>query len=273
MIYRTFGDDELRRLLDEEKNQPTDEARFVSLIQKSGGEDRDVALAYAEENKKLVQELFNNQKLTQKIYERAKAILDYFLTEEERVFPIPVRKIAEKLGFEVVERDFQNEDEFILSERQKELGKSAIARMQMREKMIGPNAGSIAGTIFVQKDLDETSKRFGIAHELGHFVLRTVNPIGLLYIEEACPGLYAFVKQREFLANEFAYALLLPYEMVCDEKTKYQSYSINLPIDYSNWIIHLRDLAQMPEYHVVLAYEKIKLLNMYYECENMESSK
>lgn len=50
------------------------------------------------------------------------------------MFPIPVRKIAEKLGFEVVERDFQNEDEFILSERQKELGKSAIARMQMREK-------------------------------------------------------------------------------------------------------------------------------------------
>lgn len=254
MIHRTFGN--------EEKNQPTDEARFVSLIQKSGGNDRDVALAYAEENKKLMQELFNNQKLTQKIYERAKAILDYFLTEEERVFPIPVRKIAEKLEFEVVERDFQNEPE-----------KSAIACMQMREKMIGPNAGSVAGIIFIQKDLDETSKRFEIAHELGHFVLRTVNPIGLLYSEEVCSGLYAFVKQREFLANEFAYALLLPYEMVYDEKIKYQSYSINLPIDYSNWIIHLRDLAQIPEYHVVLAYEKIKLLNMYYECENTESSK
>ena len=61
--------------------------------------------------------------------------------------------------------------------------------------------------------------------------------------------------------------------MVCDEKVKYQSYSIDLLIDYSKWIIHLRDLAQMPEYHVVLAYEKIKLLNMYYECENTESSK
>ena len=69
-------------------------------------------------------------------------------------------------------------------------------------------------------------------------------------------------QEREFLANTFAYALLLPYDLTYVEKKAYQRKSVNLPIDYSSWIIHLRDLSQLPEYHVVLAYEKVKLLHM-----------
>lgn len=268
-IYNSF--DSIRDLLDEEKEKQTDSQRFVSLVRRSGGEKIGNALRYAEENKKLIQMFADNQKLTEIVYERAEAVLNGVLEEDEKKFPLPVREIAKRLGFDIIERNFQDdEDENGLNRGQNLVGRSTIARMQMREKAVGEDSGSIAGTIFVRKNLDENSKRFGIAHELGHFVLRTVNPIGLLYIEEACPGMYAFVMQREFLANEFAYALLMPLKMVCVEKHDYESHSVNLPIDYSNWILHLRDLAQFPEYHVVLAYEKIKLLSMYYQSQEIE---
>lgn len=235
---------------------------FLSLIRKSSGTKNEEISKYISSNETIKELFSNSQLLTEIIYGRAEKILSSALGSDKK-FPIPVRKVAQHCGFEIVEVDFQAmTDEFTWTELQKNLGKSAIARMHMREKLFDDEAGTVAGTIYVQKDLDENSKRFAIAHELGHFVLRTVNPIGLLYIEEACPGLYDFVQEREFLANTFAYALLLPYHLTYDEKKAYQRKSINLPIDYSSWIIHLRDLSQLPEYHVVLAYEKVKLLHM-----------
>lgn len=235
---------------------------FLSLIRKSSSAKNEEISKYISSNETIKELFSNSQLLTEIIYGRAEKILSSALGSAKE-FPIPVRKVAQHCGFEIVEVDFQAmTDEFTWTELQKNLGKSAIARMQMREKLFDDEAGTVAGTIYVQKDLDENSKRFAIAHELGHFVLRTVNPIGLLYIEEACPGLYDFVQEREFLANTFAYALLLPYHLTYDEKKAYQRKSINLPIDYSSWIIHLRDLSQLPEYHVVLAYEKVKLLHM-----------
>lgn len=235
---------------------------FLSLIRKSSSAKNEEISKYISSNETIKELFSNSQLLTEIIYGRAEKILSSALGSDKK-FPIPVRKVAQHCGFEIVEVNFQAmTDEFTWTELQKNLGKSAIARMQMREKLFDDEAGTVAGTIYVQKDLDENSKRFAIAHELGHFVLRTVNPIGLLYIEEACPGLYDFVQEREFLANTFAYALLLPYHLTYDEKKAYQRKSINLPIDYSSWIIHLRDLSQLPEYHVVLAYEKVKLLHM-----------
>lgn len=235
---------------------------FLSLIRKSSSAKNEEISKYISSNETIKELFSNSQLLTEIIYGRAEKVLSSALGSDKK-FPIPVRKVAQHCGFEIVEVDFQAmTDEFTWTELQKNLGKSAIARMQMREKLFDDEAGTVAGTIYVQKDLDENSKRFAIAHELGHFVLRTVNPIGLLYIEEACPGLYDFVQEREFLANTFAYALLLPYHLTYDEKKAYQRKSINLPIDYSSWIIHLRDLSQLPEYHVVLAYEKVKLLHM-----------
>lgn len=243
-----------------------DSQEFLSLIRKSSGVGNSEAKKisnYIASNETLKELFANSQILTEIIYDRAEKILLSTLDSNTIAFPIPVRAIAERCGFEIVEVDFQDmTDEFTWTELQKNLGKSAIARLQMREKLFVDDIGTVAGTIYVQKDLDENSKRFAIAHELGHFVLRTVNPIGLLYVEEACPGLYDFVQEREFLANTFAYALLMPYQLTYNEKKEYQRQGINLPLDYSSWIIYLRDLSQLPEYHVVLAYEKIKLLHM-----------
>ncbi len=256
----TFDFSSLYASRDYEKD--LDGESFLSLIRKSSGAKNEEISKYISSNETIKELFSNSQLLTEIIYDRAEKILSSALGSAKE-FPIPVRKVAQRCGFEIVEVDFQAmTDEFTWAELQKNLGKSAIARMQMREKLFDDEAGTVAGTIYVQKDLDENSKRFAIAHELGHFVLRTVNPIGLLYIEEACPGLYDFVQEREFLANTFAYALLLPYDLTYVEKKAYQRKSVNLPIDYSSWIIHLRDLSQLPEYHVVLAYEKVKLLHM-----------
>ena len=84
------------------------------------------------------------------------------------------------------------------------------------------------------------------------------------FIENNNPysGLYHFNTCDDYLADKFAYNILMPYDMILEEKRDYESRSVNLPIDYSDWIIHLRDLCQVPEYQVVLAYDYIRQMKL-----------
>lgn len=179
-------------------------------------------------------------------------------------FPIQIEKII-PYGLIVTEVDFFDmyKDSVLTSKQeryeQRNLKFTTISRITIRRILATPE--KFAGTIFIQKNLDQATKRFAIAYEYARFLLKTLydtENIGLTCDLEPSLGLYDFTSENDFLASELARALLLPYELVCQEKTKYQSQSIHLPIDYSDWIIHLRDLAQMPEYQVVLGYEAIR---------------
>lgn len=222
------------------------ETAFASGVNQWNGQNKDVAIAYRQS--------LNVLKI---IYGLANSFLKTKLKDDmvdgKLKLPIDVRKLAERCNFIVQTKDFTS----LLRERN-DRTYSPVAQLQMRSRLTGSGAGKIAGTISVADTLGETSIRFSIAHELAHYVLRKHNPIGLNYLHEACPGMYPLSDSDELLSDLFAYAILLPYDLFCDIKNEYENDNSRWPIDFSDWIVFLRDKTQMPEYHVVLAYQSIK---------------
>lgn len=210
------------------------------------GQNKDVAIAYRQ-----------SLSVLRIIYNLADSFLKTKLKDDmvdgKLSLPIDVRKLAEKCNFTIQAKDFTD-----LRRERNDRTYSPVAQLQMRSKLTGEDIGKIAGTISVADTLGETSIRFSIAHELAHYVLRKHNPIGLNYLHEACPGMYPLSDSDELLSDLFAYAILLPYDLFCDIKQEYEDDNSRWPIDFSDWIVYLRDRTQMPEYHVVLAYQSIK---------------
>ncbi len=209
--------------------------------------------------------------VVESIFHRAQQMLDEFFAQTrpaapdgspaQPCFPIPVREIAKYCNFLLYETELADLDSM---EQDKDGGgRTTIAQMQMRERRRRVDnsvqlEAEIAGSIIIDKNLGENAKRFAIAHELGHYVLRTQNPIGPLFIEDSCPGPFAYVPEKEFLANEFAYALLLPYSLVKERKKRYEEENQYNPLSYMDWIQVLEAEAQLPQYYAILGYEEIK---------------
>lgn len=208
--------------------------------------------------------------VVQQIYDCAQQLIDEFFENKQAVsvsessvvpsLPIPVKEIATWCNFLIMEMEISDANSMELDEYG---GRTTIAQMQLRERKLhtnddGPARSEIAGTIVIDKTLSEYAKRFAIAHELGHYVLRTLNPIGPLFIEDSCPGPFAYVPAKEFLANEFAYALLLPYSLVKERKKRYERENQHNPLSYLDWIQVLENEAQLPQHYAILAYEEIK---------------
>lgn len=263
--------------------------------------------AIIETNRRLELAFEDSLQLVKSIFDCAREFLsDYYVTEgqdpqKDMTFPIPIRDIAQACNFTLFEKKLARTDSMEV-EPENGGGRTTIAQMQMRERRFITTPSShlfswersvplgikaqlrlgkqgrvetithqkeIAGTIVVDENLSEYAKRFAIAHELGHYVLRVRNPIGPLFIEDSCPGSFAYVPVKEFLANEFAYALLLPYELVERRKKQYEQQNKYNPLNYMDWINVLQDEAQIPEHYAILAYEEIK---KYHILEEMQGS-
>lgn len=263
--------------------------------------------AIIEINRRLEQNFEHSLQLVKSIFDCAREFLsDYYVTEGQdpqkaMSFPIPIRDIAQACNFTLFEKKLARTDSMEVAPENGG-GRTTIAQMQMRERRFITTPSSptfswgrsvplgiedrlqsgaqrrietitqqkeIAGTIVVDENLSEYAKRFAIAHELGHYVLRVRNPIGPLFIEDSCPGSFAYVPVKEFLANEFAYALLLPYELVERRKKQYEQQNKYSPLNYMDWINVLQDEAQLPEHYAILAYEEIK---KYHILEEMQDS-
>lgn len=220
-------------------------------------------------SKAMEAEYRRNAELSKNIYDLAWEVLRKTLGETNISLPIDVYQVANALGFIVSSDGFSDvELDYILN------GHDClpIAQLKMRRKLLGNEDESICGAIHVSKDLNENSTRFSIAHELGHVVLRHQNPIGSSVIREACPGMYPLVDTEEMLADMFAQALLLPYKLFQQERKRYERDRTHWPLDFSMWIEHIRDKAQIPEYHAVIACQEIKKRNIIERIEKAEES-
>lgn len=234
----------------------------VSELQKSQAEQ------LIQNSKSIQAEYRRSAGLNKSIYELAWAILERTLGEEIS-FPIDVRRVADALGFTVSSDDFASVELNYIANNHDCL---PIAQLKMRRKLFGKGSEQICGTICVAEYLSENSKRFSIAHELGHFVLRHQNPIGSSVILDACPGLYPLVNTEEMLADMFAYALLLPYKLFKQERKAYEKDRTHWPLDFSMWISYIRDKAQIPEYHAVIACQEIKKMDIFQCMEEAEAA-
>lgn len=221
-----------------------------SAVKSSDGENADT---WVEDNRELSSRYRDHLEIVKEVYDLAYDFLcRAFGGAEKVVLPIDAKKLAETCDFSVSIEDFSS------MQRGADRTYSPVAQLQMRRRTGGQYQGQIAGTIRIADYLGDKSVNFSIAHELGHYILREHSPIGLNFLEEACLGMYPLCKTDELLMDLFAYGLLLPYPCFNKLKEEYENDSTRWPIDVSDWIAFLRDKTQMPEYHVVLAYQGIK---------------
>ncbi len=108
-----------------------------------------------------------------------------------RTLPIPVERVAQRLGLEIQETLFGDEISGVLVVR------------------------GGAGTIGVNADHALVRRRFTIAHEIGHFVLH--HEEGDLFIDHRKPSVFlrdsnssTGERRKEVEANAFAASLLMP---------------------------------------------------------------
>lgn len=120
----TFDFSSLYASRDYEKD--LDGESFLSLIRKSSGAKNEEISKYISSNETIKELFSNSQLLTEIIYDRAEKILSSALGSAKE-FPIPVRKVAQRCGFEIVEVDFQAmTDEFTWAELQKTLASQPL---------------------------------------------------------------------------------------------------------------------------------------------------
>lgn len=228
-----------------------------------GAEDNELI----EKHKRLREDYVDSLRIYKDIYGYALQLLRNVLgiaegkEEEELKLPVDIMMVADRCGFTVYPDEQMTQETYPPPASPWKDG--PIAQILMRERMYGTKAGKIAGVIRIANNLSDNSMRFCVAHELGHFALRTVSPIGIMQIREACPGMYALVQQDEFLADLFAYALLIPYPAFIRLRKKYESDVTHWPINFSDWIAYLQNEAKIPEYHAVLAHQALKKLQCY----------
>lgn len=197
-------------------------------------------------------------KIVKDIFDFAKGILDEFL-EPDYALPIDIYTLAKKLNFVISIEDFKEIENNFFND-----GHNCIPTTQltMRKQHFGKDSDKLCGTIHIADYLNANSTRFSIAKQLGYFALRTQSRIGSFLKFEASSGLYPLLDTEDMLTNVFAYALLLPYHLFEQARISYESDRTHWPLDYSRWIAYLRDKAQMPEYHVVLANQEIKKVSI-----------
>lgn len=234
----------IKRIADENR------AYDKNAVKSSDGTEAD---KWVENNRELSSRYRDHLEIVKEVYDLAYHFLCETLGGTEKiVLPIDAKNLAEACGFSVSIEDFS------LMKKGADRTYSPVAQLQMRRRTGGQYLGQIAGTIRIADYLGDKSVNFSIAHELGHYILREHSPIGLNFLEEACLGMYPLCKTDELLMDLFAYGLLLPYQCFGKLKEEYENDSTRWPIDVSDWIAFLRDKTQMPEYHVVLAYQGIK---------------
>ena len=215
-----------------------------------------------------IRRLFDAQRsLTQAISNQAQQLLNAFFTEQHSApaFPIPVREIAKRCNFLLYESELANQNHMEVDDQGG--GFVTTSKIQMRERQTRTPSGErtekeIAGSIIIDKNLGENVKRFAIAHELGNYVLRTVNPIGPLHHGAPYPGPFAYTSGQDLLADEFAYALLVPYSLTKELKKRFEQENQYNPLSYAQWIETLADKAQVPQHCAILAYERVRMYQM-----------
>lgn len=136
------------------------------------------AILYAKEMAKEIQKKYNSNKIA-----------------------VDVKKIAKKLGIDVVYKDFPKNDEI-----------SGLV------KRAGKNNRPV---IAINKTHTSGRKNFTLAHEIGHFVLHSTRP---LHIDSNANFIFFrnynssdATHLKEIQANQFAAELLMPEEKILEE--------------------------------------------------------
>lgn len=113
-------------------------------------------------------------------------------------------------------------------------------------------------TIFVNKAMGDLTKRYIIAHELGHYFLKYKGDGENV---KFCTNPLFPKNQEEQLCDLMASFLLMPIELVLEIMSEYvDSYIGKETIDMYEWLRHLGFQLSVSDYHTVSCFQNVRYL-------------
>lgn len=171
-----------------------------------------------------------------------------------------MRDIAEWLNLQVLEVELAN----LNAMDSNRLGVGVkVSQLSLRERRLDGERCEVVGRILIDCNRGEYEKRLAIAREIGRFATRTMSAVGPVWPCEVSLGQFASYELDECLANEFAYALLMPFSLVEKEKKQYEERNSYNQLSYLDWLQHLEGITMCPMFATVIGYEEFKKCQLF----------
>lgn len=114
-------------------------------------------------------------------------------------------------------------------------------------------------TIYVNNALGDLTKRYIIAHELAHFLIKGNKEVQEVYTRYCVSPLFP-KDMEEQLCDIVASFLLMPIDSVLDLMKEYIARRNNEKIDTFEWLRFLGCQMGVSDYHTVICYQNVRYL-------------
>lgn len=178
---------------------------------------------------------------------RADELIREVLGENGR-FPVDVELLAEKLGVKIEE---ENLNEFFA---QGSMNRK-IGQVQIGENLF---TGEKMRSIFVDKAVPPSTRRYAIAHEIAHYIMHYEDwdYYEDYFIMPMCPE-----DIEEIMADIFAIFLLIPVRYFFVEFLEYVKRKMEegeTPVTTERWIRYLAERSMVSDYYVAYGYQQLR---------------
>lgn len=195
------------------------------------------------------------------VYKETKRILDYF---RSKIIPssraIDIRSLVKMLGIKIIEKPLVSSKERFYQETSGYLDCYDYKKNEFQ------------WTIYVNNDMGDLSKRYIIAHELAHFLLKKNKEEQGVYTRYCVSPLFP-KSIEEQLCDIVASFLLMPIDIVLDLMKEYLMEHTNEKINTFEWLRFLGCQMGVSDYHTVICYQNVRYLGGFlYGCKDMYKS-
>lgn len=176
----------------------------------------------------------------------------YYEDEQEIKFPIDIRGIIKAFEIEIMEMDLNVDSGF---------------RIDRVNGYLRSPYGQNGWRIYIDYDDSEFTKRYMLAHEFSHYLLRIcTEPVATQEnVVDYCIDPMLPKKWDELYTDIMAAYFLLPYRSLIEEMAAYADWmksTNNYPIDAVQLMRTVGNRAQISSYHTFMSYQYRK----YYFC-------
>lgn len=167
---------------------------------------------------------------------------------ENGKFPVDVELLAERIGVQIEEEDL---NEF----SDQESMNRKIGQVQIGENLF---TGEKMRSIFVDKAVPPSTRRYAIAHEIAHYIMHFEDwdYYEDYFIMPMCPE-----DIEEIVADIFAIFLLIPVRYFFVEFLEYVKRKMKegkTPVTTERWIRYLAECSMVSDYYVAYGYQQLR---------------
>lgn len=189
---------------------------------------------------------FSIEKIYLYLYTEATQTLKSFYKEGiPQSTAIDIKEVAKSLGINVIEKNMESANELFTNETMGYLDGFAY------------QGSDIKWSIYVNDALGDLAKRYVIAHELAHYLLKKNDRISFT---KYCIGSMMPKHPEELLCDIEASFLLMPIESVFELMDDYIKEHKNTKVDSNKWLTFLGRSLGISDYYTLIFYQNIRYL-------------